>query len=400
MFPIKDRHNKIIAFAGRTFEGDDPAKYINSSETPIYNKSAVLYGLSDSKKYLTKQNVAIIVEGYLDYLQLYQAGIKNVAAVSGTAFTDSHAIELKKYVQTVKIAYDGDKAGKSAAIRAGYVLLKNGFSPEIISIPDGLDPDDWIQKSGPGPFLDAVDNSLNLFQFQFDIFFKNKQSPNTISTLVNEILVDISLITDPIHRELNLKELAKFSKLNEHSLYESLTKLLNKKNIREKLSKKTSAKNSQNIEQKNPLRRLENELIQICFSNEKKTRTFLYEFVDESWLQTKSIRKIYTHINIHLNSKFPPDINVIMDGLKDKTNREKLASLVFNIEQKNLSINSAIECLKRMEKYYLKKQIEKLREKIKDNSSSENMSSVVSKIATLQQSLIDITQKYQEYSNV
>ena len=89
-----------------------------------------------------------------------------------------------------------------------------------------------------------------------------------------------------------------------------------------------------------------------------------------------------------------------MDGLKDKTNREKLASLVFNIEQKNLSINSAIECLKRMEKYYLKKQIEKLREKIKDNSSSENMSSVVSKIATLQQSLIDITQKYQEYSNV
>ncbi len=89
-----------------------------------------------------------------------------------------------------------------------------------------------------------------------------------------------------------------------------------------------------------------------------------------------------------------------MDGLKDQTNREKLASLVFNLEQKNLSINSAIECLKRMEKYFLKKQIENLRDKIKENGSSENMSSFVNKIATLQQSLLDITQKYQEYSNV
>ena len=124
------------------------------------------------------------------------------------------------------------------------------------------------------------------------------------------------------------------------------------------------------------------QLIQICFSDEKNTRKFLYEFVDESWLQTKSIRKIYTQIYIHLNSKFPPDINVIMDGLKDQTNREKLASLVFNLEQKNLSINSAIECLKRMEKYFLKKQIENLRDKIKENGSSENMSSFVNKIAT------------------
>ena len=194
MFPISDRNDKIIAFGGRVFDSDDPAKYINSSETPIYNKSGIFYGLSKTKSFLSKENTAIVVEGYLDLIQLFQNDIKNVVAVSGTSFTDIHAMELNKYVKNVKIAYDGDSAGKNAAIRAGYVLLKNGFNPEIIPIPDGKDPDDWIQKEGPEPLKKVIKNSIDLFQFQFNHSKAIDDSSNMLVNLVNEMLIEVSKI--------------------------------------------------------------------------------------------------------------------------------------------------------------------------------------------------------------
>ena len=141
MFSIFNSTGKVTAFAGRVYNSDDPAKYVNSPETAIYTKSKILYGLHASKQAIRDANTAIVVEGYLDFLQLYQAGVKNIVAVSGTAFTDDHALQLKRFCNEVYLAYDGDKAGITAAIRAGYVLLKNGIAPRIVLIPDGLDPE-------------------------------------------------------------------------------------------------------------------------------------------------------------------------------------------------------------------------------------------------------------------
>lgn len=397
MFPISDRNGKIVAFSGRVFDGDDPAKYVNSSETPIYNKSAILYGLSESKTALSEANTAIVVEGYLDYLQLYQAGIKNVVAVSGTSFTDSHATELKKYVQTIKIAYDGDSAGKNAAVRAGYVLLRNGFNPGIVLIPDNMDPDDWVQNSGPKPLLDAVENSTNLFQFHFDNYPGDKNSPSVISSMVNEILFELTQIYDAVHRELCVKELSRVTNLNEQTLFESLQTMLNKKIKREEFQAQSAIKKSTPINNNSPFRRLEDELIQICFAKERETRKMLYEHVDENWLHTESIREIYNQLYIHLHSEFPPDINVVMDGLKDPQHREKLASLVFDLEKKNLSIFTAIDCLKRMEKGYLKQHVQSLREKIRNNSGSEIFTQL-EKIHDLQKTLNELQNKYQDYA--
>ena len=144
MFSLFNITGKVIGFAGRAIDKNENAKYINSPETQVYNKSKTLYGLHLTKNEISKQDSAIIVEGYIDFLQLYQSGIKNIVAVSGTAFTDGHAHLLKRLTKNVLIAYDGDSAGISAAIKASYVLLKNGLKPSIIKIPNGLDPDDWV----------------------------------------------------------------------------------------------------------------------------------------------------------------------------------------------------------------------------------------------------------------
>ena len=390
MFPISDRNDKIIAFGGRVFDSDDPAKYINSSETPIYNKSGIFYGLSKTKSFLSKENTAIVVEGYLDLIQLFQNDIKNVVAVSGTSFTDIHAMELNKYVKNVKIAYDGDSAGKNAAIRAGYVLLKNGFNPEIIPIPDGKDPDDWIQKEGPEPLKKVIKNSIDLFQFQFNHSKAIDDSSNMLVNLVNEMLIEVSKISDPIHRDLCVKSIAKFSQLNENTLFESMNKLNSKKKYRPKSEPEISPI----INQQYNL--LEDELIQLCFSEESQTRLFIYENINQKWIISNSIKTIFNEIFIHLHSEHTPDINIVMDGIKSSTFREKFSLLVFDLEKKNLSIKAAIECLKRMEKTFLQTKQKRLREEI-NNASGNKIKDIIVEISNIQKAISDIKLKYNNY---
>ena len=166
MFPISNIAGKIIAFGGRIFEKDDPAKYMNSPETPLYKKSEIFYGLDITRDAIRKKESAILVEGYTDLIQLYQAGIKNVVAVSGTAFTNKHVNQIRRFTSNVYLCYDGDLAGINAAKKAGYALLKGGLDSRVIVIPDGLDPDDWINRDGKNTFeSNGIDKSLELLKF-------------------------------------------------------------------------------------------------------------------------------------------------------------------------------------------------------------------------------------------
>ena len=168
MFPIFHPSGKTIAFGGRVFESDDPAKYMNSPETPLYKKSDVFYGLQASREAIRKSESAILVEGYMDFLQLYQAGIHSTIAISGTAMTNRHAIALGRLTQKANLLYDGDNAGGNAAIRAGWILLKNGIEPLIIRPPDGMDPDDWVRKSGAKVINKNIDNPTSFLDFHLE----------------------------------------------------------------------------------------------------------------------------------------------------------------------------------------------------------------------------------------
>ena len=196
MFSLFNITGKVIGFAGRAIDKNENAKYINSPETQVYNKSKTLYGLLLTKNQISKQDSAIIVEGYIDFLQLYQSGIQNTVAVSGTALTDGHAHLLKRLTKNVLIAYDGDNAGISAAIKASYVLLKNGLRPSIIKIPDGLDPDDWVLKEGAEPFMDSAKNAISVIKFSYNKF---KNGPNeNIADFINETLLELAQINDDV----------------------------------------------------------------------------------------------------------------------------------------------------------------------------------------------------------
>ena len=378
MFSIANTNGKTIAFAGRVFKKDDPAKYVNSPETPIYNKSKLLYGLWASKEDIRKKEYAIVVEGYLDYLQLYQAGIKNVVAVSGTSFTDEHAKLIKRFCKKIYMAYDGDTAGVSAAIRAGYILMKFGLEPKIISVPTGKDPDDWVKDDGPEPFNNAVENASGLLEFHTQNTRHDVSSPTGMSQFIQRVIGDLVQIEDPVLRELHARSLASLTKVSEENIFQSLRGLLQQQNRRAQFKKQGSVETKViPTDGKTPLRRIEDELIQLCFIEDVKIRTAIYEKLDTVWLHSNSIKTIFEAVYIHLHSEQAPNASIIMNELKDETHRRKLSALIFDVDKIDATLSMAEQCLNRLEYQWLKSRLDNLREKLKVTNQSQNSDSVI-----------------------
>ena len=163
MFPILDVMNRVIAFGGRVYDDSIP-KYINSPETPLYTKGRHLYGLNLAKS--SKSDKLLMVEGYMDAISLYQAGIDFVVAALGTALTDQQAFMLQKYTEEVIIAFDADAAGQAAALRSLDILHSKGVKVTVLQVPEGKDPDDFIRLHGPERFRGLIDRSLPLLDFK------------------------------------------------------------------------------------------------------------------------------------------------------------------------------------------------------------------------------------------
>lgn len=165
VFPIRAHTGRVVAFSARALDPEEQAKYINSPESPIYHKSAILHGLYEGRDALRKQKRALIVEGQMDHLSLFQFGIENVVATSGTALTIQQAKLLRRYVEHTVLIFDGDRAGMSAAVRGIAPLIESGIDVRVVSLPDGQDPDTFIREHGKDALLDVVEGSVSLVDF-------------------------------------------------------------------------------------------------------------------------------------------------------------------------------------------------------------------------------------------
>ncbi|MGQ9863057.1 MAG: DNA primase [Bacteroidia bacterium] len=173
MFPLRDGAGRIIAFAGRALHPDENTpKYLNSPETLLYRKSEVLYGFFEGKVSFRQVRWVLVVEGYMDVIALHQAGIKNVVAPCGTALTESHIQLLKRYVDKVVIAYDGDEAGQKASENAIEAVLRMGLMPHVLVLPPQNDPDEHLAQIGKEAFVqkaEAAPNWIDFFLQRYDI---------------------------------------------------------------------------------------------------------------------------------------------------------------------------------------------------------------------------------------
>ena len=393
IFPIHNHFNKIVGFAGRIYtDNNKTAKYMNSPETPIYNKSKILYGLNLNKNAIIDSKSVIVVEGYLDLIQLYQAGITNVVAVSGTAFTEGHAIAISKLCKTIYLAYDADNAGQKAAIRAGYIILQNNMEPKIIRMPDGLDPDDWIQNEGPEPFKKGIQEANHLIDFHWEFTSKLFKTDQDKIEFVNKVILDLINIKNPLNLEMSIKKLAEITGFGINSILQTIKMNEAKKN---KYKKRTETKKIENINQKQNISTIEKELINFCFANELKLRKIIKDNLNVEWLESDLIKKIYNEIYMHLSSEETVKPEIIMNELIDEKARNLMAQLIFDDMAPNENI--IIDCLCRIEKNTIQKKINQLRLTLKDDSFNEKEKlKNLEMIAEYQKNKSNLIEKYKD----
>lgn len=165
IFPIINPGGKVIGFGGRII-GDGNPKYLNSQESDVFQKKNNLYGLNLAKSDITKEDRIVLVEGYMDVISLYQAGIRNVCASLGTALTDSQARLIRRYTKNVILSYDADEAGQNAAMRGIDILYQEGLRPKVLRVTGSKDPDEFISKNGRSAFVQLMDEALPYGDFK------------------------------------------------------------------------------------------------------------------------------------------------------------------------------------------------------------------------------------------
>lgn len=223
MFPVLDVNGKPVAFGARAM-GDDHPKYLNSPETPAYVKGQHLYGLFQSKDEIRKKKFAILVEGYLDLIALFQHGITNVAASLGTAFTPDQSKLLGRFTKKVVINYDGDIAGIGAARRAIEILLPNDFEIKVLVLPDGKDPDDYVRENGPGRYNKARGKAVPYLDFVLKASMQDRSLANAKqkAEAIEEVLPVLSDIKNPIQKRESFDQAMNFFRVESSGLKRDL----------------------------------------------------------------------------------------------------------------------------------------------------------------------------------
>jgi len=222
IFPIYDAGTQVIGFGGRVMDDSHP-KYMNSPETPLYNKRRSLYGLHLAKRHCREHDTVYIVEGYFDLLVLHQHGIKNAVATLGTALTPQHVRLLKGYAARVILVYDSDDAGIKAALRSIETFMKEEVDARIIVLPEGYDPDSFILEFGYESFMEAVSKAKGIMSFLTESAVKKHGlSIEGKIRIVQDLKGPFSAVSDNVARSLYIKELAEHIGVDEAAVREKI----------------------------------------------------------------------------------------------------------------------------------------------------------------------------------
>lgn len=232
IFPIHNLTGKVIGFGARILSSDKTkAKYLNSPESEIYNKSQTLYGIYFAKNEISRQDNCILVEGYADVLSMHQAGIENTVASSGTSLTTEQIRLISRYTKNITILYDGDSAGIHAALRGTDMILEEGMNVRIVVLPPDEDPDSFVQHNPIEVVRDYIDkNSKDFISFKTQLLLKDAvNNPIKKAEVVKDIVNSISVIPDAIFRATYIKECSRMMEMPEQTLINELNKILRTK---------------------------------------------------------------------------------------------------------------------------------------------------------------------------
>lgn len=234
MFPINDPQGNVIAFSGRLlktadFPGDEMPKYLNSPETTLFNKRETLFNFDRARKEIRKENTVLLFEGFMDVIAAWQSGVKSGVASMGTSLTNEQIRRLERVAKEVVICYDGDNAGVQATNRAIQLLQENShFELSIVSIPEKLDPDEYVRKYGAEAFQNLANHGRETvfsFKMNYHRLTRNMNNEKEQLDYVNELLRELTNVQSPLERDRYLNQIAQEFQLSVHSLEEQFNQL-------------------------------------------------------------------------------------------------------------------------------------------------------------------------------
>ncbi len=271
LFPIHSISGRVLGFGGRTLKNDKKvAKYYNSPESPIYNKSEILYGLYFSKGAIIKYDECLLCEGYTDVISMFQSGIENVVSSSGTSLTREQIRLVKRYTKNLTILYDGDAAGIKASFRGIDLILEEGLNVQVVLFPDGEDPDSFAKNHALSEIKEMISlKKQDFISFKAGVLIDGSENdPIQRSKLIREVVQSVALIPDQITRSVYVQEIAKKFEIDEKTISNELIKLL-----RTRLTKEQGTRGFQSSEVQTP----QKQIVQEEVDPNKQTPTFEYE---------------------------------------------------------------------------------------------------------------------------
>lgn len=352
IFPIFSPNGRVVAFAGRVLDPKDTgAKYINSPESLIYIKGRILYGLSFAKDDIRRLDKAIIVEGYMDLISLYQSGIKNVVAVSGTALTDDQVQLLSRYTKNVVLLFDADAAGIQASMRSIEILLKRDMEVKIVSLPKGEDPDSFVNKFGKKEFEELIKKAENFLEYQTKYFDSQGKfdDPATAAEAIRELVKPVALINDELKRNLLIRNIAQKFNLREKLIEAELDKQI--KQV--KRFEKTDSKVFQNrkaeetkstlidaVPEISPvLYNLEKEIIKLLFEADRPVAELIFNYLCPEDFSNTLNRELFERVK----DEFENEDNFTTSGLISVLNDERKETYVRELTFDKYSVSSSWE---------------------------------------------------------
>ena len=386
MFPIYHPSGKVIAFGGRIFNSDDPAKYLNSPETPLYRKSEVFYGLHKTRDAIRKFGTAVLVEGYTDFLQLVQVGVANVVALSGTALADQHAAQIRKFASKVYLAYDGDDAGINATLRAGYVLLQAGVEPLVIAVPPNQDPDDWVRNEGIGPFQEAMGAGIRLLLFHLEKREAQNLSGADRSQLVQDILGEIARISDGIIRDDLLKSLAQELRVDEVEIIRLFKQQSRRKGGSTPSSKQTAMNKPMFT---SAFQKAQLEIIRTLAFHFDEVFPVVKSALDFELFDEPILKKLG---GLLIKEKTGVELSAVIDEFDDRQERELVSEILFDEVSPDDPVLIIQECLATIKGKLIKDQIKAARLKMRElESLGHDTEAIILEVAELQKQLQELT---------
>ncbi|HDI7378551.1 TPA: DNA primase [Staphylococcus aureus] len=219
MFPLKNAQGRIVGYSGRTYTGQEP-KYLNSPETPIFQKRKLLYNLDKARKSIRKLDEIVLLEGFMDVIKSDTAGLKNVVATMGTQLSDEHITFIRKLTSNITLMFDGDFAGSEATLKTGQHLLQQGLNVFVIQLPSGMDPDEYIGKYGNDAFTAFVKNDKKSFAHYKVSILKDEIAHNDLSyeRYLKELSHDISFMKSSILQQKAINDVAPFFNVSPEQL--------------------------------------------------------------------------------------------------------------------------------------------------------------------------------------